>query len=90
MKHLRRRAMQTFTATGIIICALRGVSDIVRFYIGRKSIMKKIGLFLFMLTCAACSPEVGSAKWCERMEKKPEGDWSLNEAKDYAKHCLFK
>jgi Protein of unknown function (DUF3012). len=47
------------------------------------------GLFLIMV-CTACSPEVGGPKWCAAMKKKPEGDWTLNEAKDYAKHCLFK
>lgn len=54
-----------------------------------KSFMK-IGVLLLILTCAACSPEVGSDKWCKKMKQKPEGDWSLNQAKDYAKHCLFK
>jgi Protein of unknown function (DUF3012). len=43
---------------------------------------------LFVLT--ACSPEVGSQKWCDALKKKPEGEWSLNEAKDYAKHCLLR
>ena len=38
----------------------------------------------------ACVPKVGSPEWCENMEAKPKGDWSLNEAKDYAKHCVFK
>lgn len=38
----------------------------------------------------ACAPKVGSPEWCENMEKKPKGDWSLNEAKDYAKHCVLK
>ena len=37
----------------------------------------------------ACSPEVGSEAWCEKMAEKPKGDWSANEATDYAKHCLF-
>jgi hypothetical protein len=38
---------------------------------------------------AACAPEVGSKRWCEQMKEKPKGDWSTNEAADYAKHCLF-
>ena len=42
---------------------------------------------LFLL--AACAPEVGSKRWCEQMKEKPKGDWSTNEAADYAKHCLF-
>ena len=39
---------------------------------------------------SACSPEVGSEKWCVQMEETPKGDWSANMAADYAKHCLFK
>jgi len=47
-----------------------------------------IGLTTLMLS--ACSPEVGSEKWCQNMEQKPKGDWTANEATDYAKHCIFK
>ena len=43
---------------------------------------------LMLLT--ACSPEVGSKAWCEKMDAKAKGDWTANEATDYAKHCLFK
>ncbi len=39
---------------------------------------------------AACSPEVGSKAWCEKMNAKPKGDWTVNEATDYAKSCVFK
>ena len=38
---------------------------------------------------AACSPEVGSKDWCAEMKEKPKGDWSANEAKDFAKHCVL-
>ena len=37
----------------------------------------------------ACSPEVGSKAWCEDMQEKPKGEWTANEAGDYAKHCLL-
>ena len=43
-----------------------------------------IGLFL-----TACSPEVGSEDWCADMKEKPKGDWSANEAADFAKHCVL-
>ncbi len=43
---------------------------------------------LFILT--ACSPEVGSEAWCVDMEEKPKGDWTTNEAGDFAKHCIFR
>ncbi len=47
-----------------------------------------MGLLSLLLT--ACTPEVGSDKWCQNMESKPKGDWTANEATDYAKHCLFR
>ena len=39
---------------------------------------------------AACEPEVGSDKWCENMVEKPKGDWTANEAAEFAKSCIFK
>ena len=39
---------------------------------------------------AACAPEVGSDKWCQQLKDKPKGDWSMNEATDFAKHCILK
>lgn len=42
------------------------------------------------LLALGCAPEVGSEAWCEKMQEKPKGDWSSNEAADYTKHCLFK
>lgn len=53
--------------------------------------MKKIACAIFAtLLLNSCAPEVGSPKWCAKMDEKPKGDWSLNEAKDYTKHCVFK
>lgn len=43
-----------------------------------------------LIVLTACSPEVGSDKWCLQMEDKPKGDWTTNQASDYAKHCVFK
>ena len=39
---------------------------------------------------AACSPEIGSDAWCADMKEKPKGDWSANDAADFAKHCVLK
>jgi hypothetical protein len=47
-------------------------------------------LLMSFTILTACAPEVGSERWCRKMEEKPKGDWTANEAKDYAKHCLFK
>lgn len=52
--------------------------------------MKKLVLLGLLAFVAACSPEVGSDAWCEQIDKKPKGDWTANEASDYAKHCVFK
>lgn len=37
----------------------------------------------------ACAP-VGSEAWCKKMADKPKGDWTANEASEYAKNCIFK
>ena len=54
--------------------------------------MKTASLILMVsvLLLAGCAPEVGSKKWCEQLAEKPKGDWTANEAKDYAKHCVFR
>ncbi len=39
---------------------------------------------------AACSPEIGSDAWCEAIADKPKGDWTANQAADFAKNCVFK
>lgn len=41
------------------------------------------------LGLSACSPEVGSEDWCNELKEKPKGDWTANEASDFAKHCVF-
>lgn len=52
--------------------------------------MKKLlCLILFSLLLAACTPEVGSEAWCEDLKNKPKGDWTANEAGDFARHCLI-
>ena len=46
-------------------------------------------LGLSTMAIAACEPEIGSESWCERMDDTPKGDWTANQAADYARHCLF-
>lgn len=54
--------------------------------------MKKyMGLVVILaLSLSACSPEVGSDKWCANLKAKDKGEWTQDETKDYAKNCLFK
>ena len=58
------------------------------------NITKKIiisGLSLaFLFSLSACTPEIGSEKWCADMKVKSKSDWTAHEATDYAKHCLLK
>ncbi len=55
---------------------------------------KRLGAFSVVLFAAVfmvgCAPEVGSVDWCKDLKTKSKGDWSANEATDFAKHCVFK
>jgi hypothetical protein len=59
-----------------------------------EKIMKKlVTFFIFLIALGlitACSPKVGSPEWCEKIKEKDKGDLTVNEAKDFAKHCIFK
>lgn len=56
----------------------------------KKILSRLINLFIVIGLLTACSPKIGSPEWCEMIEKKDKGDLTINEAKDYAKHCIFK
>ncbi len=53
------------------------------------NVKKLLFLSVLLTQLLACSAEVGSKDWCKNLKQKPKADWSANEAKDYAKHCLF-
>ncbi len=42
-----------------------------------------------LLFATACSPAVGSKEWCEELKNKDKGQWTAQEAKDFAKHCIL-
>ena len=52
-------------------------------------VLKIVVMLVLASLMSACSPEVGSEQWCADMKKKPKGEWTLEETKDYAKHCIF-
>lgn len=54
-----------------------------------KFVLTSIFILLMGFSLSACSPKVGSKEWCAVMKKKDKGEWTSNEVKDYAKHCLF-
>jgi hypothetical protein len=43
---------------------------------------------LLLTFATGCAP-VGSERWCENMKEKAKGDWTANEAADFARHCVF-
>lgn len=55
-----------------------------------KTLSSVILALLLVTGLSACSPEVGSEKWCTNMKEKPKGEWTANEASEYAKNCVFK
>jgi Protein of unknown function (DUF3012) len=46
-------------------------------------------LAVCVASLAACAPEVGSKRWCAMMRDKARGDWTANEALDFARHCVL-
>ena len=59
----------------------------------RRVAMHRIRFAILMAllagACAACQPEVGSEAWCKAMRDKPRGDWTVNEATEFAKSCIL-
>jgi hypothetical protein len=55
-----------------------------------KQIRRACSLALLALALLACQPKVGSEAWCKAMNDKPKGDWTVNEAADFAKSCIIK
>jgi len=43
-----------------------------------------------LLLLSACAPEVGSDAWCKKMVETPKGDWSMNDASEFAASCVLK
>lgn len=54
-----------------------------------KLLFKLLLCQVALAVLAGCSPEVGSEEWCAKMKEKPTGDWTANEATEYAKNCVF-
>ncbi|NIP13789.1 MAG: DUF3012 domain-containing protein [Pseudomonadales bacterium] len=53
-------------------------------------IQLKLPIVFLAAMLAGCSPEEGSDAWCEDMAEKDKGDWTANEATEFARSCIFK
>jgi len=54
-----------------------------------RVLMRAMLLVTMATRLAACAPEVGSERWCEMMRDKPRGDWTANEALEFARSCVL-
>jgi hypothetical protein len=54
-----------------------------------RTLLSNLILAAALVGLAGCEPEVGSERWCKAVAEKPKGDWTANEALDYAEHCLI-
>lgn len=52
--------------------------------------IKSLTLAWLLIALYGCAPEVGSDAWCEAMVDKDKGDWTANEAAEFASNCIFK
>ena len=51
--------------------------------------LTSLGIVFVAASLAGCAPEVGSERWCDQMRETQRGDWSTNQALDFARHCVF-
>ena len=59
----------------------------------RNSQYRQIGLSLAAVASlallSACADKTGSERWCETMSAKSKSEWTGDEAKNYAAHCVL-
>lgn len=42
------------------------------------------------LLMSSCATKVGSDAWCKKLKNTSKAEWSFNDTKNYAKHCILK
>jgi len=42
-----------------------------------------------VVVLAGCTPEPGSEKWCATKKEQPKSEWTMDDAKTFASHCLL-
>ncbi len=46
-------------------------------------------IMIAALALAGCEPDIGSPEWCEAMQEKEQGKWTLDETGDFTKYCVL-
>ncbi|MFA0791646.1 DUF3012 domain-containing protein [Microbulbifer echini] len=54
-----------------------------------KKVLVLISSAVALVALTACEPKRGSDAWCEKMDKVPKGQWTLDDTGDYTKYCVF-
>ena len=54
--------------------------------INLKKFLAAVSLVAFV---AGCAPEVGSDEWCAELKAKDKGQWTADDAGNFAKHCIM-
>ncbi|MDP5208741.1 DUF3012 domain-containing protein [Microbulbifer sp. 2205BS26-8] len=55
-----------------------------------KNVIVLLSVVAAVFVLSACEPKRGSDAWCEKMNKVPKGQWTLDDGRDYTKYCVFK
>jgi Protein of unknown function (DUF3012) len=50
--------------------------------------MKIVLLATSLIFLTACTAEPGSERWCKSQKEIDKSEWTGNDAKTYAKHCV--
>ena len=53
-----------------------------------RVILSSAAIALFAVMAPGCAP-VGSDEWCAKLDDKPKGEWTIEEAGDYTKYCVL-
>ena len=51
--------------------------------------MRILVLTISLLLLGACADKPGSEKWCVAKKAQPKSEWTGDDAKSYASHCVF-
>jgi len=54
-----------------------------------KKILAVIFTLCMTLSFSGCSAEPGTESWCNSMENKAKGNWTVDETGTFTKHCLL-